>query len=132
MAKAKDTKKGSKTTNENVDMQTTENLAEEVVEEVDAPSKPEDATENTADDANKVEEKVVSDNKTVTTRFIRPRGVKDKYITGAINGKPFKVPYNETVTIPVEVDKRIMWSLKSQDYADDYIERVKSDPDEEN
>lgn len=113
MPKANTTKKGSKTSNENVDIQTTENLVEDVKEA-------------------KTTTKKSGSEPTVTTRYVRPRGIKDKYIKGAINGKPFKVPYNKTVTIPVSVDKRIMFSLAAEDFADEYIEREKSDPDEDN
>ena len=67
---------------------------------------------------------------TIKTTFIRPRGIKDKFITGAINGEDFKVPYNEEVEVPIPVYERISWSLKTQDFADEYIEKVKADPEE--
>ncbi len=116
MPKANTNSKGSKTTKkEEVDIQTTENLAEE--------AKTAALTKATGTK--------LANAKMVTTKFIRPRGIKDKYIVGQINGKDFKVPYNKTVEIPEPVEKIIMWSLAAQDFADEYIEREKNDPDDE-
>ena len=67
----------------------------------------------------------------VTRNYMKPRGIKDRFIKGSINGEDFKVPYNETVEITQEVAAVIDWSLVTGDFADEYIERVEQDPEDE-
>ena len=67
--------------------------------------------------------------KLVTRNYMKPRGIKGKFITGTLNAKDFKVAYNKTVEIDPDVAEIIDWSLATQEFADEYIEKMEQEPE---